>query len=71
MLRPTPNGADAQLVTWVLGLVRSNSILMNVLAQLRDCYRSSLAGELPTDANDIMVKVERALRDAERARTIA
>jgi hypothetical protein len=63
-----PSKLEAQLVNWVAGLVQSNNDLVNVLGRLRDCYAIALAGEQSTDSNDILAKVEIALRDAEKTR---
>jgi hypothetical protein len=66
--RTTPDRIEVELVNWIAGLVQSNIDLASVLVRLRDSYRIALAGGLAVDVNDIMAKVELALRDAEDTR---
>jgi hypothetical protein len=62
------DGIGLQLVTWVRGIVKSNSELVSALSRLRRSYEALLAGMPVTDAEELLWQVEGALREADRCK---
>jgi hypothetical protein len=61
---------EAQLEAWVDGIKESNDQLVAALERLRDSYKAMMAGGSVTDAEEILVVVEAALKNARRAKNV-
>jgi hypothetical protein len=61
---------EAQLEAWVAGIKGSNDKLVAALERIRDSYKTMMAGGSVTDAEEILVAVEAALKNAEKAKNV-
>lgn len=62
---------EAQLENWLKSTVKSNDELATALKRLRDSYCALLAGKPVKDDDELLMQVEAALRQADKARNVA
>jgi hypothetical protein len=61
---------EAQLENWLKGTVKSNDELATALKRLRDSYCALLAGKTVKDDDEILMQVEAALTQADKAKKV-
>jgi hypothetical protein len=65
------SSVEEDLVAWIKGTVHSCQDLASVLERLRNSYVAILAGGGASDAEEILIKVEAALRNSKSVRDFA
>jgi hypothetical protein len=65
------SSVEGDLVAWIKQTVHSCQDLASVLERLRNSYVAMLAGGGVSDADEILIKVEAALRNSKSVRDFA